>query len=419
MGELNEEGKTHFGNLTTFYSLLYTGAGVFFIGLILIFTDTPEFGLIFILVASILIIITFVIFYIILYRIWKFVIEKEHKLGMTPSIPTAGQAVGFLFIPLFNIYWIFRALGKLPVEINLVAKRYDVQKTVQDNLGYIIGILALIGFIPIVGYVTGAINFLILLPLFLKNCVEVCELIETSEVAPDVITEVIRTEKIEWESIKEFSSLFDKENFGVNFFVGIALFISLIIIRVLRMSLIGSYDGFSIPELDYLLNGVAFDLVISILFIFTCQLVTKNWAQPFVWGTVVVALYLFRSIIIMNAQTLPGEEIIQIPSLQIERILKDFIWGFAFMFGLVFAVNVWGPKVWSLIIGLASSYIVYKALFIALEYGPSPVDLDFKYLFSGADLINFFGRIITALLIYGALFLHFDNLQTTKQFREP
>ena len=111
-------------------------------------------------------------------------------------------------------------------------------------------------------------------------------------------------------------------------------------------------------------------------------------------------------------------EIIKIPSLHIERILRDFIWGFAFMFGLVFAVNVWGPKVWSFIIGLASSYIVYKALFIALEYGPSPVDLDFEYLFSGADLINFFGRIITALLIYGALTIHFDNLQTRKQLRE-
>ena len=47
MNTENPEGKTHFGNLTTFYSLLYTSAAIFFIGLTLIFTDTHEFGLIF------------------------------------------------------------------------------------------------------------------------------------------------------------------------------------------------------------------------------------------------------------------------------------------------------------------------------------------------------------------------------------
>jgi hypothetical protein len=360
MNTENPEGKTHFGNLTTFYSLLYTSATIFFIGLTLIFTDTHEFGLIFIFVASILIIITFVLFYIILYRVWKFVIAKEHELGITPSIPSAGQAVGYLFIPLFNIYWLFKGIGKLPFDINLIAKKYDVQKVVQDNLGYIIAILALIGIIPFVGYITGAINFLILLPIFIARCVEVCELVIASDVSPDKTTEIIKVEKISWQSFKEFSLLFDIEKYGINYFIGIALFISLIIVRFMRLSFIGGFDDYLMPELDYFLIGVAIDSVVSALFVITCHLITKNWMQPFIWGA----------------------------------------------------------KIWSLIAGFILSYIVYKAMSIALGYGPFLTEINFDYIFSGMDVVNLFGRIFTALLFFGALFIHFDNLQSKKALQK-
>ena len=66
MGELTEEGKTHFGNLKTFYVLLYSSAAIFFIALALILTDSPEVGLLILAIASIVMIICFVIFYIIL-----------------------------------------------------------------------------------------------------------------------------------------------------------------------------------------------------------------------------------------------------------------------------------------------------------------------------------------------------------------
>ncbi len=415
MIDIYGKGKTHFGNLKTFYSLLYSSAATFFIALALILTDSPEVGLLVLAVALIVMIICFVLFYIILYRLWKFTIAKSYELGIAPSIPTAGQAVGYLFIPVFNFYWLFKGIGKLPLEINAIAKRYDLQKLVPDNLGYIIASLSIVGLIPIVGHVTSAINFLILLPLFLKNCIEVCELIDNSDVTPESTTEIISTEKINWDSIKEFSSLFNKKKYGVNYLLGIALFIALAITRVLRILIIGGYEDYYLSTFDYYAIGFAIDLLISILFVASCHIVIKSWAQPFIWGAVIVAIFYFKSIILINSQILPGEDLMKIPSLHIERILKDFIWGFAFMFGFVFAVNVWGPKIWSLIIGFTFSFIIYKALFIALEFGPAMAELNSNYLFSGMDLINLVGRIITAVLIYAALFLHFDNLKSREQ----
>ena len=418
MGELKGEGKTHFGNLKTFYVLLYSSAAIFCIALALILTDSPEVGLLILAIASIVMIICFVLFYIILYRLWKFIIAKAYELGITPSIPTAGQAVGYLFIPFFNFYWLFKGIGKLPLEINAIANRYDVQKLVPDNLGYIIASLSIVGLIPFIGYVTSAINFLILLPLFLKNCVEVCELIDDSGITPDRVSEIISVEKIDWESIKEFSTLINKEQYGVNYLLGVSLFLSLVITRILRILVIDGYEDYFSSTFDYYAISFAIDLLISILFVISCHIFNKSWAQPFIWGAVIVAIFYFKLILLINAQILPGEDLMKIPSLHIERILKDFVWGFALMFGFVFAVNVWGAKIWSLIIGFTFSFIVYKAMFIALEFGTVMSEMNSRYLFSGMDLINLVGRIITALLIYAALYLHFDNLQISKQLLE-
>lgn len=190
------EGRTDFGNLTTFYSFIYTSAAILLIGLLLIFSDQPEAGLIFLAIGFLLLIVAMIFFYMILYQVWNFTIAKENDFGITPSIQTAGKAVGYLFIPIFNFYWLFKGIGKLPNDINSVAKRLELNKFVPDNLGYGIALLSLIGLIPYVGYVTAVINLLVLLPLFIKSCVEVCKLIDTSEKIPEKKSDVLGIEKI-------------------------------------------------------------------------------------------------------------------------------------------------------------------------------------------------------------------------------
>lgn len=53
---------------------------------------------------------------VLLFRMWK-VLED----GVTPV--TAGKAIGFLFIPFFNIYWFFRVWGGYPSEYNRFLER--------------------------------------------------------------------------------------------------------------------------------------------------------------------------------------------------------------------------------------------------------------------------------------------------------
>ena len=57
--------------------------------------------------------------FVILSKMWGSIQD-----GQTPT--TTGKAIGFLFIPFFNIYWIFRAWGSFPTEYNKYVDRYSL-----------------------------------------------------------------------------------------------------------------------------------------------------------------------------------------------------------------------------------------------------------------------------------------------------
>lgn len=59
-------------------------------------------------------VISAVFFFMILHRGWQLV--QDGQTDVTP-----GKAVGFCFIPFYNLYWIFVAVAGLPKQLNRVA----------------------------------------------------------------------------------------------------------------------------------------------------------------------------------------------------------------------------------------------------------------------------------------------------------
>ena len=110
--------------------------------------------------AVILGILTLNIFALIYYGL------KHSKL---PRIKTddfgAGRAIGFLFIPFFNLYWIFVYWARLADRINLQFRLRGEAPPVSRGLAVAIPILTLTSFIPFVGILTAATNWLILVPV--------------------------------------------------------------------------------------------------------------------------------------------------------------------------------------------------------------------------------------------------------------
>lgn len=73
------------------------------------------------------------------YRMWNAI--NDGKSRMTP-----GKAIGYLFIPVYGIYWMFQVWGGFPADYNAYLNRYHLQNKVpplDNNLHQLVPILLL------------------------------------------------------------------------------------------------------------------------------------------------------------------------------------------------------------------------------------------------------------------------------------
>jgi hypothetical protein len=110
------------------------------------------------------VIIGIVCFCVLLYRAWAVI--QDGRTTMTP-----GKAVGLLFVPFFNTYWMFAAVWGLARALNRFARRYDLDvPTASQPLGFAMGVYNAMCYLPIpfVGLLPLGLN-LIVLPFFMRS----------------------------------------------------------------------------------------------------------------------------------------------------------------------------------------------------------------------------------------------------------
>ncbi len=76
------------------------------------------FGGILLLLGSVSLVASAIFYYIIIYRAWLCL-----KAGAPRTTP--GAAVGFLFVPFYNLYWMFVAINGLPKDWNRIVSSYE------------------------------------------------------------------------------------------------------------------------------------------------------------------------------------------------------------------------------------------------------------------------------------------------------
>jgi len=98
--------------------------------------------------------------FVLLYRNWK-VIKNAKSL----SVKSAGEAVGLLFVPLFNIYWQFIAYPKLSIGQEKFIRQANIEVTRAPKSGLALA-FCICRLIPYIGQVT---SMLVLGPLTVIN----------------------------------------------------------------------------------------------------------------------------------------------------------------------------------------------------------------------------------------------------------
>jgi hypothetical protein len=99
-------------------------------------------------------------FYLFIYRIWDSI-----KDGQTTRT-TPGFAVGGLFIPFYNFYWIFQVLPGFAADFNNYKTQLRINTLpLSSTLLMTVCILTLASVVPALGILCAVINGFILLPM--------------------------------------------------------------------------------------------------------------------------------------------------------------------------------------------------------------------------------------------------------------
>jgi hypothetical protein len=121
-------------------------------------------GMAFILLGYIPILFAAVVMLVLVYKMWAAI--QDGQVRATP-----GKAVGFLFIPFFNFYWVFQVFPGFADDYNAYAGRHSLKvPRLERGLFLAYCILTLCGIVPILGMLCVVVNFVIALMMISRIC---------------------------------------------------------------------------------------------------------------------------------------------------------------------------------------------------------------------------------------------------------
>lgn len=93
-----------------------------------------------------------VFYYILMYKAWAAIHDEQSKVS-------PGAAVGLMFVPFFNIYWLFVAIGGYGRHYNEYAQRHGLQARASEGLFIAAAVLTLLGPLSIVALIMVVLGF--------------------------------------------------------------------------------------------------------------------------------------------------------------------------------------------------------------------------------------------------------------------
>ena len=334
-------------------------------------------------------------FAVLLYRVWRYVIAESHRLGLPLAIETPGKAIGFLFVPFYNLYWIFVALGSLPRECNAVAAAQNRPGRLSRGLGISISILVLLGAIPYVGIPIALLNLLGLYPLFITRAVQFCR---RAEADPE-------PEALPPDAIESYASLFDLSRFGFNWYLLGALFFSAALepfmyfdftMSWLRHTFSSAPDRF---DSAFLLTGAAVAVPFALLFFVILHFARRDWLMPILAAVATLGLGFLRRPLIL--WFVPQAHMT--PTTATTVALRFVIGGLAMVFTILFVRRL-GPVLLSFLAANVSYDLCWAIAGLVSTHGHWTASGEAVSLLEGVAWST-----LSAALFYGALSYHLEE----------
>ena len=115
------------------------------------------------LAVALFMIYSVVTYLMLLYKAWAAIQDGQART-------TPGKAVGFCFIPFFNLYWMFQAFYGFGVDYNRYAERHSLPARLPEGLFLAYPILLLGSSLPLINILATLPMFVVLVLVVLKFC---------------------------------------------------------------------------------------------------------------------------------------------------------------------------------------------------------------------------------------------------------
>jgi hypothetical protein len=391
--------STKLYNLFAAYVIGIILGGIFlYIG----YASDPREHVVMIVVSVLVILVAAVVSMVLLYNIWDFIIRELGKHGLKPSVETPGKAVGFLFIPFFNFYWVFIALGKLPVDLNRIAIARTGKNVMASEFGIIICITTLLSVVPVLGTVLAFLN-LVLMPAFFIMAINGIKTIPYSA-GVEYIEKKHKEEPLDINTVSDYSQLFDKAKYGVNLWFGLFYFVAMVCTQIVLnvtyfiSNEIALLQYFSISNM---LNLFIYPLLFSAVLVVLSHAVRNKVVLSFSWGLANVILGVIPFLLLMLNGNDYYQQYIFSRNFLIQ-VSTNFLNSVLFILSITFFLRVYGLKLWSILIAISIPSLLINSYFYTTTY---LVDgkFDFK-IFSfvgiGVHIVFFTAAIYLAFLQY-------------------
>jgi hypothetical protein len=334
---------------------------------------------------------------VLLYQVWRYVIVESRRHGLVPPIDSPGKAVGYLFIPVFNIYWAFIAYGKLAPAWNALAAATGRRGGMSRWLGITLSILPWLALIPRLGGSVFLLDVLALFPLFVIQAVERCR-------RPGL--EAAREEAL---PIQTFLCLFDVRHHGFNFYLAAGLFLGsslpfLIDYRIWEGLLKDAYGSYHPPGYSEFLLMAALSAIFSaLLFVVLLHVTPRDWLLPLLWGAGAVGLRWIQEGI---PQLLLSED--AMPSVTFgAQAIYTAVGSAAFLLALILAVRWLGAGLRSFLLAQLALVVVSRGFDLArslAQHRLQDFDTDPMSL-----IMSLIGATLSAVMFFGALSYHLEE----------
>ncbi len=396
---------------TPYITTLYTGLLLCIVGAICIdfYSYYPDFSngsgvIIFFGILSIM--ASGILALVIIYKLWEYILREFQDEGLEAPVASTGQAIGLLFMPIYNIYWAFVAYGQIPKCINKLSSQRGSHVQMPDSLGIVISAFMLSGLIPYIGWVLTILASFVLMPIMLYKAIQTIQQIPEKDPNAASAAKIETQEETNLYETRKFLDLFQHKGIGYNFKLVLALIVVALLSNLAHTFLLSNLNYISFNFLLLPIIQVIPFLIIVFVQVLLLYKIKNKHILAVATGLVLSVSNLFTSLFITHFISLQ-----EIGPSQISGLLYNagtaFVFGVALIYAFILGVHLWRFKYVSFLFGKA---VVNIIPLIGIIISIFSVPDDYKYYMIGSLIPLILDIFLGSLAYYLGIQWNFKNI---------